>query len=243
MKLVVLEGPAARASFEIEGPRTLIGRAPDCDVLVFDAQVSRHHAQLMLRGSDLVIESLQRSNPVIVNDHLVAVRERLADGDLIVVGGVLFEVDIPPITERADPPPGQPGLPRKVAPPVEERRAPRRPVVPPPRPSELAHQVSARLAEAGQRLETRVATSPSTSPVESADTAAVDAILAEHERLGGDAELARLARLLSERLGNQTDIRGLYRLGAEAKALIAWTRIAQRSIAEASHLADALGAR
>ena len=58
MKLVVLEGPAARASFEIEGPRTLIGRAPDCDVLVFDAQVSRHHAQLMLRGSVLVIESL-----------------------------------------------------------------------------------------------------------------------------------------------------------------------------------------
>ena len=238
MKLVVLEGPAARASFEIEGPRTLIGRAPDCDVLVFDAQVSRHHAQIMLRGSVLVIESLQRSNPVIVNDHLVAVRERLSDGDLIVVGGVLFEVDIPPITERATPPPGE-----AAPPPVEERRTPRRPVVPPPRPSELAHQVSARLAEAGQRLETRVSTTPSTSSVELADTADVDAILAEHERLGGDAELARLATLLSERLGNQTDIRGLYRLGAEAPALIAWTRIAQRSIAEASHLADALGAR
>jgi hypothetical protein len=240
VKLVVLEGPAARASFEIEGPRTLIGRAPDCDVLVFDAQVSRHHAQLMLRGSDLVIESLQQSNPVIVNDHLVAIRERLVDGDLIVVGGVLFEVDIPPITERDSPPPGQLGM---VAPPVEERRTPRRPVVPPPRPSELAHQVSGRLAEAGQRLAARVTTSSSTSPVEVADTAAVDAILAEHERLGGDSELARLASLLSERLGNQTDIRGLYRLGAEANALIAWTRIAQRSIDEASHLADALGAR
>jgi hypothetical protein len=239
VKLVVLEGPAARASFEIEGPKTLIGRAPDCDVLVFDAQVSRHHAQLVLRGTELVIESLQRSNPVIVNDHLVAVRERLADGDLIVVGGVLFEVDIPPITKSGPTslPPGQ------AAPPVEERRTPRPPLVPPPRPSELAHEVSARLAGAGQRMLARATTTPTTSPVESGDNADVDAILAEHERLGGDAELARLATMLSERLGNQTDIRGLYRLGAEADALIAWSRIARRSIDEASHLADVLGAR
>ena len=75
-----------------------------------------------------------------------------------------------------------------------------------------------------------------------ADTPAVDAIIAEHERLGGDAELARLAGLLSERLSNQTDIRALYRLGAEAAALIAWSKLAQRSIEEALHLAEVLGA-
>jgi hypothetical protein len=102
--------------------------------------------------------------------------------------------------------------------------------------------MAARLAAASQRIQTRAAAQPGTSQVTAADTPAVDAIIAEHERLGGDAELARLASLLSDRLSNQTDIRALYRLGAEAAALIAWSRIAQRSIEEAVHLAEVLGA-
>ena len=100
-----------------------------------------------------------------------------------------------------------------------------------------------RLGAAGQRMQTRAQAQPSTSPVTPADTPAVDAIVVAHERLGGDAELARLAGLLSERLSNQTDIRALYRLGAEATVLIAWARIAQQSIEEATHLAKVLGAQ
>ena len=49
--------------FEIQGPMTLIGRAPDCDVLVFDAQVSRHHAQVIHQGTEYHVQSLQQSNP------------------------------------------------------------------------------------------------------------------------------------------------------------------------------------
>src|SRR4051794_29556040 len=238
MKLIVLEGPAARPSFEIGGPTTLIGRAPECDVLVFDAQVSRRHAQLYCSDGVLVVESLQQTNPVIVNDRLVPGRQRLVDGDLIVVGGVLFEVDIPPATRTATPARGW-----EAPPPVEERRTPRPPFVPPPPPLVQVRSAAARLAAAGQRMQARAAAHPSTSPVTTADAPAVDAIIAEHERLGGDAELARLATLLTERLTNQTDIRGLYRLGAEAQALIAWSRIARRSIDEAAHLAEVLGAR
>jgi hypothetical protein len=240
VRLLVLEGQTARQSFEIEGARTLIGRAPDCHVLIFDIQVSRYHAQMLRNGSDVLIESLQPTNPVIVNDRMVTGRQAVVDGDLIIVGGVLFEVDIPPPTLGPPPAAGQP------APPVQERQTPhqpRAPIVPPPRPLEIMREVSARLAEAGLRMQTLASTQPSTSPVSTADMRAVDAILAEHERLGGDAELGRLAGLLSERLSNQTDIRGLYRLSAEATALIAWSRIAQRSIATATHLADVLKAR
>lgn len=237
MKLMVLEGPAARAIFEVEGPMTLIGRAPDCDVLVFDAQVSRHHAQVLHQGMEYHVQSLQASNPVIVNDRVVTGRRRLVDGDLIVVGGVVLEVDIPPIT-TIDPD----GLPTRIPPTVEERRTPRPPALPPPPPRELLRTFAARLAAAGQRIQTRAQARPSTSPVTAADSPAVDAIVEEHERLGGDAELARLTGLLNERLSNQTDIRALYRLGAEAGALVAWSRIAQRSIDEAVHLAEVLGA-
>ena len=233
---MVLEGPAARASFDIRGPMTLIGRAPECDVLVFDAQVSRHHAQVLQQGTEYHVQSLQQSNPVIVNDRVVTGRQRLVDGDLIVVGGVVLEVDIPPIT-RTD----TRNLAPDAPPTLPERRTPRPPALPPPPPRERLRAIAARLAAAGQRIQTRADARPSTSAVSAADTPAVDAILAEHEQLGGDAELARLAGLLSERLSNQTDIRALYRLGAEAGALIAWSRIAQRSIEEAIHLAEVLG--
>jgi pSer/pThr/pTyr-binding forkhead associated (FHA) protein len=236
VKLVVLEGPAARTSFDIEGPLTLIGRAPDCEVLVFDAQVSRHHAQILHQGTEYHVQTLQQTNPVIVNDRIVMGRRKLIDGDLIVVGGVVFEVDIPPIT-RSD---------NQILTtgqfPIEERRTPRPPAMPPPPPREVIRTIAARLAAAGQRMQTRATSQPSTSAVSAADTPAVDAILAEHERLGGDAELARLAGLLSDRLSNQTDIRALYRLGAEAAVLISWSRIAQQSIEEATHLAKILGA-
>jgi hypothetical protein len=164
-------------------------------------------------------------------------RRRLVDGDLIVVGGVVLEVDIPPIT-KTDNRNLAPG-----APPIEERRTPRPPALPPPPPREMVRPMAARLAAAGQRMQTRAAARPSTSPVSASDTPAVDAIISEHERLGGDAELARLAGLLTDRLSNQTDIRGLYRLSAEAAVLVAWSRIAQRSIEEAIHLAEVLGAR
>ena len=235
---MVLEGPAARPMFEIRGPMTLIGRAPDCEVLVFDAQVSRHHAQVLHQGSEYHVQTLQPSNPVIVNDRVVMGRRRLVDGDLIVVGGVVLEVDIPPITTTQET-----EFATRIPPTVQERRTPRPPALPPPPPREVVRQLAARLAAAGQRIQTRAAVRPSTSPVTAADTPAVDAIIAEHERLGGDAELARLTGLLNERLSNQTDIRALYRLGAEAAALIAWSRIAQRSIEEAVHLAEVLGAR
>jgi hypothetical protein len=77
--------------------------------------------------------------------------------------------------------------------------------------------------------------------VSPSDEQAVAQIVADHERLGGDTELAQLSTLLSERLTNQTDIRALYRLGVEAAVLVAWSRLAQRSIDEAVRLADVLG--
>jgi pSer/pThr/pTyr-binding forkhead associated (FHA) protein len=237
VKLLVLEGPAARATFDIEQRLTLVGRAPDCDVLVFDAQVSRHHAQILQQGTEFHVQTLQQSNPVIVNDRILTGRRKLQDGDLIVVGGVVFEVDIPPVTQT-----GPPTLAADVLV-IEERRTPRPPALPPPPPREQLRGLVARLAAAAQRVQSRASAGPRTSAVQVADTTAVDAIVAEHERLGGDAELARLAGLLTERLSNQTDIRALYRLSAEASNLIDWSRIAQRSKDEAIHLAEVLGAQ
>ncbi|MCC7371911.1 MAG: FHA domain-containing protein [Chloroflexi bacterium] len=324
MRLVVLEGPTARPTFEILQRRTLIGRAPDCDVLVYDAQVSRHHAQILRLGDAYVIESLQAANPAIVNDRMTVERRKLSDGDLIVLGTVVFQVDLPPQTAHPDDSwsrdrrmPGAPApvsddldpedyqetpgvvMPQEIEPsrrthenvappqprplaahananalpstvqqpkdrpsadqPPTSQQPPAQPLTaqqPPTAPRPLAASaepapqrspreqlvaVAVRLGAAGQRLQSRVLASGLAPAGASVESDAVTQLVAEHERLGGDTELARLAVLLSERLGNQTDIRALYRLGAEAAELGAWTRLARQSVEEAIRLAEALG--
>jgi len=260
MRLLVLEGPAAQPTFEVTQATTLIGRAPDCDVLVFDAQVSRHHAQIVRQADAYVVEGLQQANPVIVNDRILTGRRRLMDRDLIVIGGVVFEVDIPPMPQIVSPrssdaahatarPAGDGAARAVVAPPVvpvrptiSERRTTRPPALPPTPPREMLRNLAGRLSAAGQRIQSRASAQPAVYPLTSGDAPAVDAIMSEHERLGGDDELARLAGILSARLSNQTDIRALYRLGAEATVLLAWSKLATRSMEEAVHLAKALGA-
>jgi hypothetical protein len=95
-----------------------------------------------------------------------------------------------------------------------------------------------RLDAAARRLQARAsALATRNHPERAADIAALDALIGGHERLGGDEQLARLAGLLHDRLGNQTDIRALYRLGSETRSLLDWMGLAQRSIAEVSNLA------
>ncbi|HUR18147.1 MAG TPA: DUF3662 and FHA domain-containing protein [Acidimicrobiales bacterium] len=62
-----------------------IGRLSDCDVPVTDESVSRRHAEIRRRGSDIVVVDLGSTNGTKVNG--AGVRERrLADGDEITVG-------------------------------------------------------------------------------------------------------------------------------------------------------------
>lgn len=62
-----------------------IGRLSDCDVPVTDESVSRRHAEVRRRGSDIVVVDLGSTNGTKVNG--AGVRERqLADGDEITVG-------------------------------------------------------------------------------------------------------------------------------------------------------------
>jgi hypothetical protein len=63
----------------------LIGRLPECTVVLSDPNVSRRHAEVRRQGNDVVVADLRSTNGTRVNG--VPVRERvLADGDEIAVG-------------------------------------------------------------------------------------------------------------------------------------------------------------
>ncbi len=63
----------------------LIGRAPECDVVVPDRQVSRHHARLRRTGSGYVLEDLKSKNGTHLNGAEIDSPVPLQDGDVIQV--------------------------------------------------------------------------------------------------------------------------------------------------------------
>jgi hypothetical protein len=69
----------------IEGSVVQIGRAPSCDIVLDDRNVSRRHAEIRRRGPVVVLIDLDSTNGTIVNGRRV--REHpLADGDRITLG-------------------------------------------------------------------------------------------------------------------------------------------------------------
>jgi hypothetical protein len=89
-----LEGPAlvvragggrAGESFRPAGPRTRIGRSPDCDIFLDDVTVSRNHAVLIEENGTYVVEDQGSLNGTFVNRRRID-RVPLEEGDELQIG-------------------------------------------------------------------------------------------------------------------------------------------------------------
>jgi predicted Zn finger-like uncharacterized protein len=74
VSLAVLDGPELGKIYRIERPSVVLGRG-GADVHLEDAEVSRHHARLEMRGGRAVIRDLGSTNGTFVNDVKVAEAE------------------------------------------------------------------------------------------------------------------------------------------------------------------------
>ena len=83
VELVVESGPRQGTRFQAAIPCT-IGRK-DCDLILDDRIVSRHHAALKFVGGDLVIEDLASTNGTRVNNEKITTKQ-LYHNDLIYIG-------------------------------------------------------------------------------------------------------------------------------------------------------------
>ena len=68
-----------------------VGRAADNDLLLFDPEVSRHHARLEPAGAGWRVVDLDSTNGTWVNGHRVR-RAPIAPGDELAFGGARFDV-------------------------------------------------------------------------------------------------------------------------------------------------------
>ena len=105
-----LRGPVQEANARRKPPRALlalggrrllvpseggtIGRSRDCAVVVEDAGVSRHHAELRPDEDGWVVEDLGSTNGVLLNGRRIRGPQALQDGDRLELGSteLVFEV-------------------------------------------------------------------------------------------------------------------------------------------------------
>lgn len=207
------------AELELRDGSILVGRLPECDVVVDDALVSRMHARISVRGSTVVVEDLHSTNGIYVNGTRITHSAVLREGDRLLFGTTeisLFEARrsarVAPLRPRSEPPPPRvPEESRPAAAPSTPPPALRRPKTLPPAEAsafgklelhldELVSPVddngpaSSRSAELeGGRNRTSVV--PSTARAD-----ALDVIGALAERLANSGNLDEANRVLSAHL-------------------------------------------
>jgi hypothetical protein len=77
----------------VEPGETLsVGRAPDCDLVVDDPSVSKHHAALVwdARGKTVLVEDLGSSNGTHLNGERIKMKLGVRDGDTLSFGDARF---------------------------------------------------------------------------------------------------------------------------------------------------------
>jgi len=87
--LIVRSGPQKGNSWTIAQERLVIGRDTDCDVIIADALVSRHHCEVWQTDNDVFVRDLGSRNCTLVNGRPID-STQLNVGDEICVGNLSF---------------------------------------------------------------------------------------------------------------------------------------------------------
>jgi len=85
-KLVCIRGANKGDQFTITEGSLIIGRNPNCGIILFDKKCSRNHCQIYKKGSYYAIEDLGSSNGTLLNGKHLTKKKSLKIGDKIRIG-------------------------------------------------------------------------------------------------------------------------------------------------------------
>ncbi len=92
--LQVLCGQADTPAFPLAKECTIMGRHPDCDLVLDNVAISRQHAQILESHGSYFLEDMRSRNGTYLNDKLIEGREELADGDQLRICDVSLRFDL-----------------------------------------------------------------------------------------------------------------------------------------------------
>lgn len=81
------------APFAIDAPELIIGRGENADLHLTDPHASRHHAKLLAIHNRYYVQDMGSKNGTLLNGYKVQ-NERIAHGDLLVIGNSVFRFEI-----------------------------------------------------------------------------------------------------------------------------------------------------
>jgi serine phosphatase RsbU (regulator of sigma subunit) len=87
----VMQGNSPGKQFDLEGSRSVLGRSPECEVVLDVAAVSRRHAVVTKEEDRFFIEDMGSRNGTFVNGQRVMDRAPLRDGDQVLICDMLLE--------------------------------------------------------------------------------------------------------------------------------------------------------
>ncbi len=85
-KLVVTEGPLSGTSLPLRAQGTLIGRAPECALVLDDDYASGRHARIYESGGTWYVEDLGSTNGTYVDNRRITAPEPLGPGTSLRIG-------------------------------------------------------------------------------------------------------------------------------------------------------------
>ena len=96
--LRILRGPDIGQEFQIDGDRTVMGRHPECDIVLDVGAVSRQHAHIVAEAGKYFVEDLHSRNGTFVNGQPIEQRQELSSGDEVAICDLAFGFfdDTPP---------------------------------------------------------------------------------------------------------------------------------------------------
>lgn len=83
--LIAQSGPLQGERWVLQRGRLLIGRGPECDIVVPDRQISRQHARISRTPDGVRVEDLGSKNGTHVNGVRIESSTTLQDGDVVQV--------------------------------------------------------------------------------------------------------------------------------------------------------------
>ena len=117
--MAVLRDQTGSQVFPLRGPRTVVGRAADCDIVLNAPSVSARHALIIHSGAAYSIQDLGSTNGTLLNGRPIHDRARLRPGDQVGFAELTFTLH----EDAAESSPDQPPAFSLAEPPVAETQA------------------------------------------------------------------------------------------------------------------------
>jgi hypothetical protein len=91
-KLVILNQGMTGRTFDLNVERTTVGRVEDNTFQIADASVSSHHAEIILRGSEVIIKDIGSTNGTFIGGEKIT-ETVLKPGQILKFGQVELRID------------------------------------------------------------------------------------------------------------------------------------------------------